>query len=347
MINHTISQQNNLTEREKNILRSIVYSYILNASPIGSRFLSKSLSEELTLSPATIRNVMSDLQEKELIKHAHISSGRIPTDKGYRLYVDSLMKEETLTSLEIGKITQSIVTDKSNFLKDVSTILSTLSNCLSVVKFPYLIDIVVQKVEVFQLSSTRIIVVLALESPYVRTLTLETDTEINFENIHYLTSIINEKISGKTLNFLRNNFSSIITETTINQHPLVRLFVDSMDSLFEAYHTNENKVIISGANKLVDLPEYENISSVKGVIELIENEDIIVHLVDSIEESENDSTVLIGSEIGNERMEDYSMLVSSYSVGKAQGSIGLIGPKRMNYAKLLSILKLVSQTISK
>jgi heat-inducible transcriptional repressor len=347
MINHTISQQNNLTEREKNILRSIVYSYILNASPIGSRFLSKSLSEELTLSPATIRNVMSDLQEKELIRHAHISSGRIPTDKGYRLYVDSLMKEETLTSLEIDKITQSIVTDKSDFLKDVSSILSTLSNCLSVVKFPYLIDIVVQKVEVFQLSSTRIIVVLALESPYVRTLTLETDTEINFENIHYLTSIINEKISGKTLNFLRNNFTSIITETSINHHPLVRLFVNSMDSLFEVYHTNENKVIISGANKLVDLPEYENVSSVKGVIELIENEDIIVHLVDSIEESESDSTVLIGSEIGNERMEDYSMLVSSYSVGKAQGSIGLIGPKRMNYAKLLSILKLVSQTISK
>jgi len=347
MINNTISHQTNLTEREKNILRSIVYSYILNASPVGSRYLSKTLSEEVTLSPATIRNVMSDLQDKELIRHAHISSGRIPTDKGYRFYVDSLMKDELLSKKEISTITQSILTEKIDFLKDVSSILSTLSNCLSVVKFPYLVDIVVQKVEVIQLTSTRIVVVLALESPYVRTLTLETDTEISFDNLQNLTSIINEKISGKTLSFLRNHFSSIITETSINHHPLVRLFVDSIDSLFEVYRTNDSNIIISGANKLVDLPDFETITSVKGVIELIENEDIIVHLVDSIEGSDQDSTVLIGSEIGNERLEDYAMLVSSYTVGKAQGSIGLIGPKRMNYSKLLSILKLVSQTISK
>jgi len=347
MIHRTISDQNNLSEREKNILRNLVYSYILNASPVGSRYLSKSFSEEESLSPATIRNVMSDLQDKELIRHAHISSGRIPTDKGYRLYVDSLMTEETLSSIEINKIVHSIIPEKNDFLKDVSSILSTLSNCLSIVRIPHLVDIVVQKVEIFQLSSTRIIVVLALDSRYVRTLTLETDSEISFDNIQNLTSIINEKISGKTLNYLRTHFSSIITETSINNHPLVRLFVNSIDSIFEVYRTNDSNIIISGANKLIDLPEYENISSIKGVIELIENEDIIVHLIDSIEEKENDSTILIGTEIGNQKFDDYSMLVSSYTVGDAQGSIGLIGPKRMNYSKLLSILKVVSQTISK
>ncbi len=347
MIHRTISDQNKLSEREKNILRNLVYSYILNASPVGSRYLSKSFSEEESLSPATIRNVMSDLQDKELIRHAHISSGRIPTDKGYRLYVDSLMTEETLSSIEINKIVHSIIPEKNDFLKDVSSILSTLSNCLSIVRIPHLVDIVVQKVEIFQLSSTRIIVVLALDSRYVRTLTLETDSEISFDNIQNLTSIINEKISGKTLNYLRTHFSSIITETSINNHPLVRLFVNSIDSIFEVYRTNDSNIIISGANKLIDLPEYENISSIKGVIELIENEDIIVHLIDSIEEKENDSTILIGTEIGNQKFDDYSMLVSSYTVGDAQGSIGLIGPKRMNYSKLLSILKVVSQTISK
>lgn len=339
------NQDRKLTDRERTILTKIVQTYILNANPVGSRFLSKYLKDDLKLSPATIRNVMADLEDMEFISHPHTSAGRVPTDKGYRFYVDSLKSPSELTPRELNTLRQSIIAENNEkILKDVSRALGFISKYLSIVKIPQFKDLIVTKVEIIRLSSQRFLVVIALDSDFVRTVTIESDFEVNSKYLDKINTYINEKISGKPLNFLRNTFQEIMSDFSGKEKPIVRLFTDSLDKVFEISGI-DNRIIVTGTQNLLNYPEFEDLSKVKSIIELVEEEDVIVHLLDSHEETDG-IKVLIGNEMNNERLSDYSVILSSYQLGSARGSIGLIGPKRMNYPKVMSLIQTVSNTIS-
>jgi heat-inducible transcriptional repressor len=335
-----------LNEREKEILRSIVNLYILKAVPVGSRKLSKFLEGKLSLSAASLRNIMSDLEELEYINHPHTSAGRIPTDKGYRFYVDSINTIDDLSFSEISEVEKlsriSEVSDQT--LKDASKLLGSISNYLSIVSIPKLIDVIVTKIEIVSLSSQRLLVVLALESNLIRTVTLEANFGIEDKNIQTLTAYLNERISGKTLGFIRDNFDKIVIDYSENDSPMIRLFLDFADKIFKD-QDSQDKILTSGTKNLISYPEFEDLSKVRSIIELVENKDMVIHLLD--EQLGSDTTkVLIGSEAGSELLEDYSIVLSRYKIGSAVGSIGLIGPKRMNYAKMLALVNKVSTILS-
>ena len=335
-----------LSDREKDILRTIIHMYILNASPVGSRALSKYLEHELKLSPATIRNVMSDLEEMELISHPHTSAGRVPTDKGYRFYVDTLMHEETLSKSVRDTVKDNLITSENEaMLKDASKLLGLLSNCLAIVEIPHLVNLIVRKIEFVRISSTRLLSVIALESEIVRTVTIETEFEIEQKELERITSMINEKISGRTLKFIEENFSSLISDSIYSKTPLVRLFVNSIDRLFDTGYY-QDRLHITGTQNLLEYPEFEDLSRVRSVIELVENEDIIVHVLDKFEGDTNSYNILIGKEMGAKQLEDYSLISTRYSIGSAKGSIGLIGPKRMNYSHLTSLVQYVGSKVT-
>ena len=175
-----------LNDREQEILRSIVNLYILKAIPVGSRKLSKFLEGKLFLSPPTMRNIMADLEELNYINHPHTSAGRVPTDKGYRFYVDSMKSIENLTTSEINEVNKlgKINELSDQVLKEASKLLGSLSNYLSIVSIPKLINLVVRKIELIALSSNRLLIVLELESNIVRTVTLESDFEIYKKSEH-------------------------------------------------------------------------------------------------------------------------------------------------------------------
>lgn len=335
-----------LNEREKEILRSIVNLYILKAVPVGSRKLSKFLEGRLSLSAASLRNIMSDLEELEYINHPHTSAGRIPTDKGYRFYVDSINTFEDLSTLELNEVHKlSQMNEVSDqILKDASRLLGSLSNYLSIVSIPKLIDVVVNKIEIITLSSQRLLVVLALESNLIRTVTLEADFGIEDKNIFALSAYLNERISGKTLGYIRDNFAKIVIDYSDHNSPMIRLFLDFADKIFKDQDA-QDKILTSGTKNLISYPEFEDLSKVRSIIELVENKDMVIHLLDEQLSSET-AKVLIGSESGNELLEDYSIVLSRYKVGSAVGSIGLIGPKRMNYAKMLALVNKVSTILS-
>jgi heat-inducible transcriptional repressor len=339
------NDENSLSERERLILRKIVHLYILKATPIGSRFLAKYLKDELNLSPATIRNVMADLEELQYISHPHTSAGRIPTDKGYRFYVDTLREIENLTDFDIVDVQKKLTTEDSDkALKEASKMLGMLSKYLGVVRFPHLRDMIVEKIEILQIGSDRMLVVIALESNIIRTVTLEAQFEIDANYLIDIREYINERVSGKALGYLKDNFEDMISDFELKDTPLVQLFVDSVDKIFKKQQ-EETKVVISGAQNLLEYPEFEDLSRVKGVIEMVENEDIIIHLLDNITPGEN-IDVMIGSEMENQMLNDYAFVKTSYNIGSAIGSIGLIGPKRMNYPKMISIVQTVSNIIS-
>lgn len=340
------SSEIELNERQKAILNTIVQLYILKASPIGSRYVAKFLQNDLKLSPATIRNVMADLEEMEFISHPHTSAGRVPTDKGYRYYVNHLLKIEELTAREKKVLHEKISgTLPPELLKDASKVLGVLSHYLSLVELPDLREAIVEKIELVQLSSSRVLVVVALDSKDVRTVTLEAEFDINHSKLSEISRYINEKVQGKQLKFLKENFAKLIEDTVIKEQPLIRLFIDSVDRIFNP-KLSENRLILTGTQNLLKYPEFEDVERIKSVIEIIENEDIIIHIIDQKEDKDSQVRVYIGGEMKHEALDDYSLILSSYSIGNAEGSIGLIGPKRMNYSKMASLVYHVANLIS-
>lgn len=334
-----------LNEREKSILRSIVQMYILTANPIGSRFVSRYLEQEFKLSPATVRNVMSDLEEMEFIGHPHTSAGRIPTDKGYRVYVDYLMQAEKISDTERSVVKDNLMISSPEMLfKDASKILGSLSKYLGVVELPNFLDVIVRRLQLIGLSSSRLLVVMELESNSVRTVTLEAQYEIDYRSLEATAQFINERISGKSIKFLKENFAEVIAEADTS-NPTLRLFIDSVDTLF-ALRKHEDKLHIAGTPNLLSYPEFEHPERIKGVIELVENEDVIIHLLEKQDKNDSGIKIAIGQELDNELLNDYSLVATTYQVGSASGLIGLIGPKRMNYSKMVDLVGYVSKVLS-
>lgn len=344
---HRNPHERELNDREKSILRSIVQSYILTATPVGSRFLSKT-SEEFTLSPATIRNVMADLEEMQFISHPHISAGRVPTDKGYRCYVDTLMDVQALPEQERHVVKEQLTAlSQEQALKDASKILGALSHCLAIVELPQMSDIIIKRVHLLPLSSDRLLIAMELESNIVRTVTLETDLSVDSSALDQTAEFINSRISGKSIRFVREHLMEMMMEGVKGHHNLLRLFIDSVDTLLNPHALNDEKVHIAGAQHLLEYPEFDSPNQLRGVIELVENEDVIIHLLDQREEKIDDSVqIVIGNEMKEQRLIEYSMVMGSYSMKGAYGSIGLIGPKRMNYAKMVSLVKYMGQVLS-
>ncbi len=341
-----LAKDRDLNEREREILSTIIQLYILNATPIGSRNLSKYLEGNLKLSPASIRNTMSDLEELNYISHRHTSAGRIPTDKGYRFYVNSLQMIEHLSEREINVFNQDLFKSSSEtLLKDASKVLGMLSHYLAVVRIPYINDLLVHRIELIPIASDKLLVVLAMDSNIVRTVTLEINFVINSTYIDSITYLINEKIGGKPLSYIRENFLNIMQSFSPADTPLIRLFVDSIEKLFHK-ETSTDKIHLAGTQNLLSQPEFDDIEKVKGVIELIENEDVIIHLLDKSDYLPANINVMIGNEMENELMEDYSLVVSSYQMASGKGSIGLIGPKRMNYSKVMSLVRYMSELLT-
>ncbi|MFY7999034.1 MAG: heat-inducible transcriptional repressor HrcA [Candidatus Kapaibacteriota bacterium] len=339
-----------LSARERSILQAIIQNFILDATPVGSRNLSKFLQEELHLSPATLRNAMSDLEEMGFIAQPHTSSGRVPTDKGYRYYVDSLMNVEHLPKPEIAAIQQNILAAKHQeaALKDVSKILGSLSRYLSVVKMPQIAHATINKLELFRLASHRLLVVLTLNSDIVRTLSLEASFELENAECEDLARALNERLAGKSLDFIRTNLQNLVREADLDNHALVRLFVDSADALLTDHVVPGDTVHIAGAQHLFDQPEFGSPSRVRSIIELMESEEIIVHLLENSAAQEGAVSIAIGSEMDSTLMEEYSLLTTKYRYASANavGTIGLIGPKRMNYSRLIAIMHYVASALS-
>ena len=184
-----------LNEREKNILRFIIQQFILTANPVGSRNITKRY--DIGFSPATVRNIMSDLEDSGFIDHPHTSAGRIPTDKGYRFYVDTLMDVQKLRSSEIGLINKSLetnLTETDELLKVASNLLSSITHQIACVTYPKLESGIFEKIQIIQLTSIRILVVITIKSGLVKTMTLELNSDLKTSQLDPVQQLLNERL---------------------------------------------------------------------------------------------------------------------------------------------------------
>ncbi|MCZ7612295.1 MAG: heat-inducible transcriptional repressor HrcA [Ignavibacteriaceae bacterium] len=286
-----------LNQREKSILRSIVQQFILTATPVGSRNITKKY--DIGFSPATVRNVMADLEDSGYINHPHTSAGRIPTDKGYRYYVDSLMDVEKVNTKEKSLIENSlnqIVDETDELVKVTSKLLSSITRQIACVSYPNLESGILEKIQIISLTSTRILVVISIKSGLVKTITMELDTEMKESQIDSVQILLNEKLAGLNLAEIRNTFEERFTDVTDDQKPIIRLFVDSVDKLFKDEVRSE-RLIVTGAKNIIQQPEFESPENFQSIIELIEDKDVIVHIMDKSSESKKEEVYIsIGSE---------------------------------------------------
>lgn len=336
-----------LNEREKNILRYIIQQFILTASPVGSRYITKQY--DIGLSPASVRNIMSDLENSGLIDHPHTSAGRIPTDKGYRFYVDSLMDIQKLKMTELGIINKGFevnIAETDDLLQLTTGLLSSITKQLACVTYPKLDSAVLEKIQIVSLSSTRILVVLSIKSGLVKTITLEIASDIKSSQFNSVQRLLNERLNGLTFNEIRSTFTERFKDIKENQKPVIRIFVDSLDKIFKDIKQN-NKLLLTGAKNIIKRPEFEDPQNFQSIIELIENKDIIIHILEKSEESVNDKVFIsIGSENEFKELAEYSFISKEYGLGDVSGNLGIIGPKRMEYSKVVAIVDYMAKMLS-
>jgi heat-inducible transcriptional repressor len=337
--------QDQLSDRERTILRSIIYSFIQTAVPIGSRYIAK--HHEIGLSPATVRNVMSDLEYLGYIGHPHTSSGRVPTDKGYRFYVDSLMEVEKLSDEDRSIIQSQLQSgvDQENLFRLTSKLIGAISHQLGVVSAPRLNTGILDRLELVPLASTRILVVISIRSGLVKTITMEVSTELPRTKLDEVSRLMNERLSGLALADIRSTLEDRVQDMRNDETGLIRLFIDSVDKIFDEQRTIE-KVHIGGTAGILSQPEFEHADHYRSVIELLENEDMIVHVLEKSDTKDGLIAVSIGNENDIKQLKEYSVVTSTYTVGSSTGSVGIIGTKRMNYSKMIPLVDYVAKTIS-
>ena len=338
-----------LTEREKEVLKYVVENYIRIASPIGSRSISKQM--DLNLSSATIRNVMSDLEEMELLDTPHTSAGRIPTDKGYRYYVDILMEKEKLNLQEEFQIKNQFLDKNLNILEsqdlyfETSRILGKISHLLAVVTQPQISKGIFDKLEFVNLAYNKVLVVLNIKSGIVKTVIMEIDSEISKSKLESLSSFLNERLHGLSLNQIRESISERVSDYKYQEPELIQLFINSIDKLYTEEETG-NKIYIGGTGDLILQPEFENPKNFKQIIDLAEDKNLVIHIFENSAKADNEVFISIGNENEEEKLKNYSVVTTSYNAGDVKGNIGVIGPKRMNYARMISLLQYTSKLIN-
>lgn len=339
----------NLSNREKEVLRYIVENFIKYALPVGSRAISK--QTDLNLSSATIRNVMSDLEDLDLLETPHTSAGRKPTDKGYRYYVDSLMNKESLNKAEINFIKSQIedsktsVVDNEDLFIETSRILGKISHQLAVVTQPFLSSGIFEKLELINISSKKILVVLNIKSGYVRTVIMEVESEISRDKLDKLTSFLNERLQGLTLKQIRETFEERVSDYKYEEPELIQMFINSIDKLYFDEEKGR-KIFVGGTGDIITQPEFDDPKNFKNIIDLTEDKNLVVHIFQRPGSSVDEVTISIGSENQERKLKDYSVVYTSYSFGEIKGNIGIIGPKRMNYKKMISLIEYTSKLIS-
>lgn len=336
-----------LNEREKNILKCVVQNFILTANPVGSRIISKKY--DIKLSPATIRNVMADLEEMGLIFHPHTSAGRIPTDQGYRFYVDSLMEVSELTSYEkksIEKELTSEVEDREELLQITSRILSKISSQLSLVSYPRIINSTLEKLQLVTLPHKVLMVILSLRSGFIKTISLELPVEIDSQKLDAVQSILNERICGLSLLEIKNSFTERFKDLKNEKTGVVRLFLSSLNKIFQE-PMEVDKVHISGVTNILKSPEFKELENIQGVVELLEDKEMILHVLDKAKEiPEEEVLVSIGAENKLSKLQDYSLITAYYKSGDTDGILGVIGPRRMNYSKMIAVVSYISKLLT-
>ena len=324
----------------------MVESFIINPDPVGSRFVTKKYA--FNLSSATIRNIMADLEDMGFLHQPHTSAGRVPTDKAYRFYVDYLTQKEdnadaTLMD-EIIKRLENIRTDVNALLKETSRTLSIFSHYLGVALPPNPNNTTLKGINLFKYKERQVMVVLMTDEGIVRSKIVQLDPDLTQHDLNRISEYLNSEFTGLTLDEIR---SSVLREMYRDKALCDTLISRAIRICREALSFESGDIFISGLHEVLGLPDFSDIQRIREISKAIEDKHLIIKLLDMLPHSEG-VRVLIGSENPASEMSKLSLVVSSYGEGnKPMGTIGIIGPTRMDYMKVITIVDTTAKFITR
>jgi len=333
----------NLTARELGVLHNLITHYIQTADPVGSRVIANKF--RMGLSSATIRNTMQDLEELGLIKQPHTSAGRIPTDIGYRVFVDMLLKPEPLTEAEKSKIGAMISANRRGFdsvLSQTTKILGEITSQLGITISPRFEEGILTRIDLIPVSDGKLLVIVAVKSGLAKTILIEVESDVNMEELRHMEAILNERLAGNSLGHLRKTLSERLADTPCSPR-LIKLFLDSSDGIFS--DMTDEKLHFTGADRLFNQPEFADRGKLTEFVKLLEEQKELIEFVES-KSIEGGIVITIGSEIPINQIQGCSLVTTNYRVGNVAGTIGIIGPTRMPYSKLISIVEYTAKSLT-
>jgi heat-inducible transcriptional repressor len=259
------------------------------------------------------------------------------------------MDIEKLNTKEKGLIESSLssINDEADELvKVTSRLLSSITRQIACVTYPNLESGILEKIQIISLTSSRILAVVSIKSGMVKTITMELDTELKERQLESVQSLLNEKLSGLSLEEIRNTFKERFIDADEDQKPIIRLFVDSIDKLFKDDFKSD-RLIVTGAKNLMQQPEFENPENFQSIIELIEDKEVIIHILEKSSESKREEVYIsIGSENFEKKLKEYSFVSKEYKFGETSGTLGIIGPKRMEYSRIVAIVDYLAKVLT-
>ena len=330
-----------LIDRQVLILQSIVENFITTNQPVGS----KQIAQNIDFSSATIRNDMSKLEKEGLIKKTHISSGRVPSEKGYRYYVDYIKKDYELSNSENEKLKQlsgDDIVSENNYLEKNAIVLSDLTDCTAVILAPTKTDRRINKIEVILLSSRSILVILVTNIGEVFQQNYKLDADFTAEDIAEINKLLQSyfyDVDMATAHVMIHGELEKYLKNKVNNYDMI---VVALNRLLQ--NKIKKTVALGGKYNLLKQPDIDNVEKLKEVVSLLED-DKIVELLDNNEVTDKLS-IKIGTELKLGNIDDLSLVSSSYNTSKGQGVIAVFGPKRMDYSKIMTLIACVRDNLN-
>lgn len=338
-----------LTARERSVLDAVVRTYVDRAEPAGSRTVARRF--DLGISPATVRNTMSDLEEKGYLFHPHTSAGRVPTDRAYRFFVDRLIRPAALSDAEREHLAHEIDLASSaveRMVRRATRALSLLSQELGVAIAPRLESAVLERLELIQVSSQKVVMVATLKSGVARTVYVDLPGEVLPDVLVKVTTVLNERLSGLTLKEIRTTLPDRLRDSGRGDAAtgeFLNIFMQLGEDLFDWQRFGGSELHLGHTSVLATQPEFASGESLKELIDLTERRDLLAGVLQG-RSHPGGLSITIGGENRSEALSDFTLVTAEYRVGDLRGVIGVIGPTRMPYEKVIAIVDYTSSLVS-
>jgi heat-inducible transcriptional repressor len=340
-----------LSERERQVLDAVVRTYVDTAEPAGSRTVSRKF--ELGVSAATVRNTMSDLEDKGYLIHPHASAGRVPTDRAYRFFVDEMIRPAQLTDLERSALARELDPLGSSaverLVRRATSALSVLSAELGLAITPRLREAILEKLDLIPLSTEKVLMVATLGGGIARTVYVDLPGEVPPDTLATVALVLNERLAGLSLEEIRRSLPDRLRDARGDDAPateLLNIFMQAGVDLLTPLSVDAPDVHLGQTSVLAQQPEFQGGERLKGLIELTEQRELLSSVLGSREHPAG-LQVTIGGEHGAAPLSDFTLVTAEYRVGSLKGVIGVIGPTRMPYEKVIAIVDYTSSLVNR
>ena len=336
-------KKKDLDERKKKVLQAIVEEYINTAEPVSSGSITK--GHGLDYSSATIRNDMAQLESIGFLDKPHTSAGRVPSAEGYRYYVNELLKEDNLSLEEIKYIQKKLkvkVNEIEDLTKVATTALSEITHYTTVAVGPKADKQIIEEIKFVSLGQRMLMVVIVTDTGLVKETIIKFDEDITESQVDTLNNLFNTRLKGKPLSKIDKPMAEYIFSEVNYSIGIMKAIIEQINKIVEE---ENNNIFLEGAKKSFDLPEFKSMKVAKNFVNLLDAKDEMLEIFNSGDAE--DINVFIGDDDENSNLKDFSIITFKHTLGdKDLGTIGIIGPKRMDYAKVIAVMKYISKKLN-